>query len=163
MSRLSLPALTPGEVWDAYLEQSCRCPVLMGSFDTEAEAMRVFSAEYADFGRTYPQAGSTSWYLLGELADLAEKEDSEDGDYDQEYGIGPVAVAGYAPDTDDTTNREFVLTVFDSCREEVDYMTTAEAAADLANFRREGWPVPEELTAEEYAEIWNELIDGVQI
>ena len=41
-------------------------------------------------------------------------------------------------------------------------MTAAEAQADLDRFVREGWEIPEGLTGEEYAEIWNALLEDCQ-
>lgn len=41
------------------------------------------------------------------------------------------------------------------------HMTLEDAAADLANFRRQdGWDVPEDLTPEEYMSMWNSLVDA---
>lgn len=56
------------------------------------------------------------------------------------------------------TTREWIENLFDSFRETPEPMTLEAAASDIANFRAEGWDVPEDLTAEEYAETWNELI-----
>lgn len=38
-------------------------------------------------------------------------------------------------------------------------MTVEGAEADLRNLRAEGIEVPEDLTAEEYAEMWNEMVE----
>ena len=38
-------------------------------------------------------------------------------------------------------------------------MTVAIAREDLENFKRTGWYIPEDLTAERYTEIWNEMVD----
>ena len=56
------------------------------------------------------------------------------------------------------TAREFVQDLFDAT---IDTMPmTAEAAQeDLDAFQREGWDIPEDLDAETYCELWNELIN----
>ena len=56
------------------------------------------------------------------------------------------------------TIRQFVESLFNNCREGVEFMTVEEAEYDIANFKAEGWKLPENLTAEEYAKIWNSLI-----
>jgi hypothetical protein len=53
-----------------------------------------------------------------------------------------------------TTNEAFVAELWDNAIDTT-AMTAEQAAEDLAHFRREGWDVPEDLTAAEYAEIWN--------
>ena len=53
-----------------------------------------------------------------------------------------------------SANEAFVADLFDSALD-TSQMTAELAAEDLDRFRSEGWNVPEDLTAEEYAEIWN--------
>ena len=53
-----------------------------------------------------------------------------------------------------STNEAFVADLFDNAIDSTS-MTAEQAAEDLSMFRREGWDVPEDLTAEEFAEIWN--------
>ena len=53
-----------------------------------------------------------------------------------------------------TDNEAFVADLFDNAIDAAP-MTVEIAAADLDNFRNEGWDVPEDLTPEEYADIWN--------
>lgn len=55
------------------------------------------------------------------------------------------------------TNYEFVRNLFDATREHPEPLGLATAQQDLRNFRAEGWRVPDDLTAEEYQEIWNGL------
>ena len=52
---------------------------------------------------------------------------------------------------------DFVVDLFNSCREGAEPMTIDDAAADIENFKREGWQLPEGITPEEYAETWNKL------
>lgn len=56
------------------------------------------------------------------------------------------------------TNYEFVRNLFDATREHPEPLDLATAQQDLRNFRAEGWNVPDDLTAEEYLEIWNGLV-----
>ncbi len=56
------------------------------------------------------------------------------------------------------TTREFVENLFNDCREGAEMMTVEEAEADIRNFAAEGWQIPDDITAEEYAQIWNELL-----
>lgn len=60
------------------------------------------------------------------------------------------------------TKREFVQFLWEHAMDyDGSYMSLETARADLENFRAEdGWDVPEDLTAEEYAEIWNGLVDA---
>lgn len=58
------------------------------------------------------------------------------------------------------TIRKFVEDLYNSCREGAQPLTVEQAAEDLENFRRESWEIPEDITAEEYMEIWNELVKG---
>ena len=51
--------------------------------------------------------------------------------------------------------REFVKALFDAYFISAPMITEEEAREDLENFRREGWELPEGITAEEFAEIWN--------
>lgn len=53
-----------------------------------------------------------------------------------------------------STNEAFVADLFDNALD-ASPMTTDIAAEDLSRFRAEGWDVPEDLTPNEYAEIWN--------
>ena len=55
------------------------------------------------------------------------------------------------------TTREFVEKLFSDCREGTEPMTIEEAEADIRNFDADGWELPDDITAEEYMEIWNEL------
>ena len=57
------------------------------------------------------------------------------------------------------TAREFVAELFDSCFFVAGKMTVEDARDDLRHFRAEGWEIPEELTPELYAELWNEFCD----
>ena len=56
------------------------------------------------------------------------------------------------------TTREFVENLFSDCREGAEPMTIEEAEADIRNFNADGWELPDDMTAEEYMEIWNELV-----
>lgn len=57
------------------------------------------------------------------------------------------------------TKYEFVRELMDTTRNGYsEPMTIENAQIDLDNFRRDGWNVPEDLTPEEYMEIWNELL-----
>lgn len=58
------------------------------------------------------------------------------------------------------TIREFVEDLYNSCRESAQPLTVEQAAEDIENFKRESWDIPDGITAEEYAEIWNELVKG---
>ena len=53
-----------------------------------------------------------------------------------------------------STNEAFVAEVFDTSIDTAP-MTAEVAAEDLAFFRAEGWDVPDDITPEEYADIWN--------
>ena len=55
------------------------------------------------------------------------------------------------------TAREWVENLFNEDRNDAEPMSVRTAESDLRNFRAEGWDVPEDLTAQEYMEIWNEL------
>ena len=53
------------------------------------------------------------------------------------------------------TTYEFVRNLFDADRNGVGRITVEDAALDLRNFRAEGWDLPDDITPEAYAEIWN--------
>ena len=57
------------------------------------------------------------------------------------------------------TTREFVEKLFSDCREGAEPMTIEEAEVDIRNFDADGWELPDDITAEEYMEIWNELVN----
>ena len=58
------------------------------------------------------------------------------------------------------TKREFVENLFNENRNgNPELMDIETAENDLNNFRLDGWDIPEDLTAEEYAEIWNDLVE----
>lgn len=57
------------------------------------------------------------------------------------------------------TTREFVEKLFSDFREGAEPMTIEEAEADIRNFNADGWELPDDITAEEYMEIWNELVN----
>ena len=58
------------------------------------------------------------------------------------------------------TAYEFVKDLWEHAEDYSRYMTAQTAREDLDNFRRQdGWEVPEDLTAEEFADLWNELVD----
>lgn len=57
---------------------------------------------------------------------------------------------------------DFVAALFDAYRDTPTMMTVEDAENDLRTFRAEGWDVPSDLTAEEYADIWNELTKEAQ-
>ena len=59
------------------------------------------------------------------------------------------------------TKREFVRDIWEHQMDyDGSYMSLETARTDLANFRAEdGWDVPEDLTPEEYMDIYNELVD----
>lgn len=56
-----------------------------------------------------------------------------------------------------TTNESFVADLFDNA--DATPITPEAANSDLIMFRRDGWDVPEDLTAEEFAEIWNRFCE----
>lgn len=57
------------------------------------------------------------------------------------------------------TPYEFVKELWENCREGYDEKLDVETAAnDLQRFRDEDWAVPEDLTAEDFAQWWNELV-----
>lgn len=56
------------------------------------------------------------------------------------------------------TIREFVNNLYLNCSSDHEPMTVEDAAYDIENFIAEGWELPEGLTAEAYAEAWNETI-----
>lgn len=57
-----------------------------------------------------------------------------------------------------TTNEAFVADLFDNA-DATPTITPEAAASDIIMFRRDGWDVPEDLTAEEFAEIWNRFCE----
>ena len=58
------------------------------------------------------------------------------------------------------TIREFVTDLFINAREyDGERMTVETAREDLKNFAADGWDIPEGITPEEYADIWNELVE----
>lgn len=58
------------------------------------------------------------------------------------------------------TKREFVENLFNENRNgNPELMDIETAENDLNNFRLDGWDIPEDLTADEYAEIWNSLVE----
>ena len=59
------------------------------------------------------------------------------------------------------TTSEFVRNLWENSSDYTTKMDINTAQNDLDTFRAEGWDVPEDLTAEEYAEAWNELVDSV--
>lgn len=59
------------------------------------------------------------------------------------------------------TRKEFMENVIDNAILPMEKMNAADAAADLDNFRADGWDIPADMTAEFYAEFWNEHVsDG---
>lgn len=56
------------------------------------------------------------------------------------------------------TISEFVQDLFDSFRDTPEPLDIETAAADLDNFRSDGWPLPDDITPEAYAEEWNRLV-----
>lgn len=57
------------------------------------------------------------------------------------------------------TAREFVAELFSVHPVTPEKMTVEDARCDLRNFRADGWAIPEELTPELYAALWNEFCD----
>ena len=57
------------------------------------------------------------------------------------------------------TAYEFVRNLWENSDNYDSMMDIETAQQDLDNFRSEFWDVPEDLTAEEYASIWNELVN----
>ena len=58
------------------------------------------------------------------------------------------------------TIREFVSEMFDAARVDGNELMTLDTAkTDLANYRAEGWELPEDITPEAYTEAWNELVN----
>lgn len=58
------------------------------------------------------------------------------------------------------TAYEFVTDLYNEAdTDQLTAMTIETAAADLGNYARDGWDIPDDLTPELYAEIWNELLD----
>ena len=58
------------------------------------------------------------------------------------------------------TIREFVNEMFDAARVDGNELMTLDTAkTDLANYRAEGWELPEDITPEAYMEAWNELVN----
>ena len=56
------------------------------------------------------------------------------------------------------TTREFVQDLFDNATDILP-MTPEDAQEDLKAFRADGWDIPEDLDAETYCEIWNDLVN----
>jgi len=56
------------------------------------------------------------------------------------------------------TTYEFVRNLFDADSNGVGRLSVEDAAQDLRNFRAEGWDLPEDITPETYAEIWNGFV-----
>lgn len=54
--------------------------------------------------------------------------------------------------------KEWVEELFDSCREGIEEIDIETAREDLKRFAEEGWTLPDGITAEDYCEIWNELV-----
>ena len=59
------------------------------------------------------------------------------------------------------TTSEFIRNLWENSSDYTTRMDITTAQNDLDTFRAEGWDVPDDLTAEEYAEAWNELVDSV--
>ena len=57
------------------------------------------------------------------------------------------------------TAYDFVRNLWENSDSYDQRMDIKTAQQDLDNFQSESWDVPEDLTAEEYMEIWNGLID----
>ena len=57
------------------------------------------------------------------------------------------------------TAYDFVRNLWENSDSYDQRMDIKTAQQDLDNFHSESWDVPEDLTAEEYMEIWNGLID----
>lgn len=53
------------------------------------------------------------------------------------------------------TTSEFVRNLYDTCGNGPEGMTVNDAAEDIRNYRAEDWDLPEDITPEEYAEVWN--------
>ena len=59
------------------------------------------------------------------------------------------------------TTSEFVRNLWENSGDYTTKMDITTAQNDLDTFRAEGWDVPDDLTAEEYAEAWNDLVDSI--
>ena len=58
------------------------------------------------------------------------------------------------------TTEEFVRELFDTDRNGAGKLTLQDAKNDLRNFQADGWNLPEGMTAEEYMDAWNRLIEA---
>lgn len=56
------------------------------------------------------------------------------------------------------TMHEFISNLFLNCQEVPTTITVEDAAYDLENFRADGVDLPDGITAESYAEAWNEAV-----
>lgn len=54
---------------------------------------------------------------------------------------------------------EFVKGLFDACDVTPEKMDLSTAGDDLERFSREGWDLPDGITADDYMSTWNELVD----
>ena len=57
------------------------------------------------------------------------------------------------------TAYEFVRNLWENSSSYADRIDSDTAREDLENFRAEGWDIPDGLTADTYADIWNELVE----
>ena len=53
---------------------------------------------------------------------------------------------------------EFVRNLWENAYDPSEQMTIETAAEDLNSFHKEGWDIPDGITAEEYAELWNKFV-----
>lgn len=61
------------------------------------------------------------------------------------------------------TVKEFATRLFDETRDAavlLTKITPQEAADDIANFRADHWMMPDDITPEEFADAWNDLVDA---
>ena len=56
------------------------------------------------------------------------------------------------------TMSEFIEDLWNNAQDKPEEIDISTARADLENFRRDGWTLPEGITPESYMEAWNELV-----
>ena len=72
----------------------------------------------------------------------------------------PSDPASYETYWDDIDKLLFVRSLIDGSADYDHPMTPEQAAKDLANFRLSGWGIADNLSAEELAELWNDMVNA---